>query len=110
MHAPCSASARILSSRLSALWLYFTFFASFLYSVLKVRLSAAVAAAGGDEQNRTVDPLLARQVLSQLSYTPTFVDTAIGQENKQREKSPTTIREFLTLDVLFSQRLSIERR
>ena len=26
--------------------------------------------AGGDEQNRTVDPLLARQVLSQLSYTP----------------------------------------
>ena len=27
---------------------------------------------GGDEQNRTVDPLLARQVLSQLSYTPVF--------------------------------------
>ena len=25
---------------------------------------------GGDEQIRTVDPLLARQVLSQLSYTP----------------------------------------
>ncbi len=25
---------------------------------------------GGDEQTRTVDPLLARQVLSQLSYTP----------------------------------------
>ena len=28
------------------------------------------ASRGGDEQNRTVDPLLARQVLSQLSYTP----------------------------------------
>ena len=27
--------------------------------------------AGGDKRNRTVDPLLARQVLSQLSYTPT---------------------------------------
>ena len=27
---------------------------------------------GGDEQNRTVDPLLARQVLSQLSYAPIF--------------------------------------
>ena len=27
-------------------------------------------AAGGDEQIRTVDPLLARQVLSHLSYTP----------------------------------------
>ena len=27
---------------------------------------------GGDERNRTADPLLARQVLSQLSYTPVF--------------------------------------
>ena len=27
---------------------------------------------GGDERNRTDDPLLAKQVLSQLSYTPTF--------------------------------------
>ena len=27
-------------------------------------------AFGGDEENRTPDPLLARQVLSQLSYTP----------------------------------------
>jgi hypothetical protein len=27
---------------------------------------------GGDERNRTADPLLARQVLSQLSYTPTI--------------------------------------
>ena len=28
---------------------------------------------GGDEETRTPDPLLARQVLSQLSYTPTDV-------------------------------------
>ena len=27
---------------------------------------------GGDEEDRTPDPLLARQVLSQLSYTPIF--------------------------------------
>ena len=27
---------------------------------------------GGDEENRTPDPLLAKQVLSQLSYTPIF--------------------------------------
>ena len=26
--------------------------------------------SGGDERNRTADPLLARQVLSQLSYAP----------------------------------------
>ena len=28
-------------------------------------------ADGGDERNRTADPLLAKQVLSQLSYIPT---------------------------------------
>ena len=32
------------------------------YSVIKVR--------GGDERARTADPLLAKQVLSQLSYIP----------------------------------------
>ena len=31
---------------------------------------ASAKPVGGDEQNRTVDPLLARQVLSQLSYAP----------------------------------------
>ena len=30
-------------------------------------------AAGGDDGNRTHDPLLAGQVLSQLSYTPIFL-------------------------------------
>ena len=35
------------------------------YPYLSVRI-------GGDEENRTPDPLLARQVLSQLSYTPRF--------------------------------------
>ena len=29
---------------------------------------------GGDKESRTLDPLLARQVLSQLSYTPMIVD------------------------------------
>ena len=28
---------------------------------------------GGDEENRTPDPLLAKQVLSQLSYTPMYL-------------------------------------
>ena len=27
---------------------------------------------GGDERDRTADPLLAKQVLSQLSYTPIY--------------------------------------
>ena len=36
-------------------------------------ISPAVSSSphlGGDERNRTDDPLLAKQVLSQLSYTP----------------------------------------
>ena len=32
--------------------------------------SVAFKATGGDEEDRTPDPLRARQVLSQLSYTP----------------------------------------
>ena len=28
---------------------------------------------GGDEEDRTPDPLLAKQVLSQLSYTPVVI-------------------------------------
>ena len=35
-------------------------------------LLASVLSVGGDEQIRTVDPLLARQVLSQLSYAPAY--------------------------------------
>ena len=34
-----------------------------------------IQVSGGDEENRTPDPLLARQVLSQLSYTPKFYPT-----------------------------------
>ena len=33
-------------------------------------------AIGGDERNRTADPLLARQVLSQLSYTPVLLSSS----------------------------------
>ena len=43
---------------------------SSLYSILKQQLELKVP--GGGKENRTPDPLLARQVLSQLSYTPTY--------------------------------------
>ena len=36
-------------------------------------MSATFKINGGDEENRTPDPLLARQVLSQLSYAPMFL-------------------------------------
>ena len=43
---------------------------SFQYAVFKVRFAGSDPASG-DGEIRTLDPLLARQVLSQLSYTPT---------------------------------------
>ena len=36
-----------------------------------------ISTNGGDEEDRTPDPLRARQVLSQLSYTPIFIFTTI---------------------------------
>ena len=51
-----------------------TFIAFHVYAVFKVRTETlrflTAVAASGDEGIRTLDPLLARQVLSQLSYTP----------------------------------------
>ena len=38
---------------------------------------------GGDEEDRTPDPLLARQVLSQLSYTPIFSNGYFIMENRK---------------------------
>ena len=40
------------------------------YSVFKVQIHQ-ISLMSGDGEIRTLDPLLARQVLSQLSYTPT---------------------------------------
>ena len=41
-------------------------------SFLSSEFLALSSIFGGDEEIRTPDPLLARQVLSQLSYTPIF--------------------------------------
>ncbi len=56
-----------------------------LYSVFKVPpadFSAVIISfwkqSSGDGEIRTHDPLLARQVLSQLSYTPMVGDTTFG--------------------------------
>ena len=40
--------------------------------ILVIIGSSITFATGGDKRDRTVDPLLAKQVLSQLSYTPMF--------------------------------------
>ena len=41
-----------------------------LWFVLPQNLFADLSVIGGDKRDRTADPLLAKQVLSQLSYTP----------------------------------------
>ena len=43
------------------------------YCEASVPKPSAFARANGDGEIRTLDPLLARQVLSQLSYTPTIL-------------------------------------
>ena len=43
-----------------------------LYAVFKVHIPF-LSKRSGDKGIRTLDPLLARQVLSQLSYTPTVI-------------------------------------
>ena len=56
----------------------FSMFALLLYSVFKVPVTRLLSGltirfnrpSSGDGETRTHDPLLARQVLSQLSYTP----------------------------------------
>ena len=44
----------------------------FCFSLLCEVFKVLVKKNGGDERDRTADPLLARQVLSQLSYAPVF--------------------------------------
>ena len=43
-----------------------------MYAVFKVQCLAFLSKTNGDKEIRTLDPLLARQVLSQLSYIPVF--------------------------------------
>ena len=45
---------------------------------------------GGDERIRTADPLLAKQVLSQLSYTPKMDVGSQKSETKSRKLNTTS--------------------
>ena len=46
----------------------------------------SLSRVGGDERDRTDDPLLAKQVLSQLSYTPKYL-LKIYQTFKIKQRS-----------------------
>ena len=76
---------------LSVALLFITFFV-----VQFSRCSFGPKSDGGDNRNRTDDPLLAKQVLSQLSYTP--IDGMVGLSGLE----PPTLR----LSVVRSSQLS----
>ena len=63
--------------------------------------------SGGDERDRTDDPLLAKQVLSQLSYTPIF-----GFAPQKLNNDVSFLLIPLTLDVnqLFSKLIVLHRK
>ena len=51
----------------------FHFSFAWLLKTKRLRISLRDHRAGGDKGIRTLDPLLAGQVLSQLSYTPIYI-------------------------------------
>ena len=71
LEPPTSRLSGVRSNRLSYKPIFSGFvvipFSHFEMSSLSALLS------GGDKRDRTADPLLAKQVLSQLSYTPVYL-------------------------------------
>src|SRR6267143_185003 len=56
-----------------------------LYGILEISIDLfGCQCAGGDERIRTADPLLAKQVLSQLSYIPWAADAPRYSDTENR--------------------------
>ena len=53
-----------------------------LFILFSNNSSVTLNVTGGGKESRTPDPLLARQVLSQLSYTPTYTWNIPGFKQK----------------------------
>ena len=76
-----------------------------LYGILEISLDLfGCQCAGGDERIRTADPLLAKQVLSQLSYIPwgTAMTVLLAAHNNRaslRVRSTDSAGGFQTLKV-----------
>ena len=54
---------------------------------------------GGDKRDRTADPLLAKQVLSQLSYTPISLRAEVPSLQRALKIKQRQVKLDLTLDV-----------
>ena len=63
---------------------------------LRVFGSYSSSPTGGDDGIRTHDPLLAGQVLSQLSYTPVVFPFARSLEIEQQAKSDASVLAYLS--------------
>ena len=61
---------------------------------------------GGDEEDRTPDPLRARQMLSQLSYTPIFFAFQYALQHPQNQ----TMHQPLLTGLMYFCTFSLERR
>ena len=61
-----------------------------LSGVRSNHLSYAPISSGGDEEDRTPDPLRARQALSQLSYTPVFGCDQLSRSTLQQSEDVLT--------------------
>ena len=62
---------------------------------------------GGDEENRTPDPLLARQVLSQLSYAPIGINCKPCYGGDKEDRTPDLLHAMQALSQLsYAPRLS----
>ena len=86
---------------------------------LPASLRLTVMRHGGDDGNRTHDPLLAGQVLSQLSYTPMWDFLSDDHSKLNNKKLFSAVRTCLVLGLLYSNyekfrlvllTFSIERR
>ena len=73
---------------------------------VSARQSASLSHFGGDEGNRTPDPLLAGQVLSQLSYTP-MSGELVKRAKKIEQQTGKTL--FVVIFVLSSCQTSFSK-
>ena len=70
-----------------------------MLKLLLEHLISSLPGPGGDKRNRTADPLLAKQVLSQLSYTPISLGLKTLRALKIKQRLLAMISSDLTLDV-----------
>ena len=75
LEPPTSRLSGVRSNRLSykPILVLARYFLSRIFKNSCCLMMSSAILIGGDKRDRTADPLLAKQVLSQLSYTPVYL-------------------------------------